>query len=310
MIKGLFLFFILINAAHSGVVGELREHTKEEKKQVKKVTYFDDSAEVTSSSSIFVIKKGAKLRKDLNYIILDKQIKAKVRYFPNKRYAKIINEKGQTLYEVAVSDIIPVNQSLKLDHEPLYFKEAVYEEEVIPIDPIKFGAQFIGGMLLGYDEFTSQLDTDDSETPNFFFSSNIGFEINVKLNRYFSFGAMATGQFGQYLLGVEMGTLKGFGGGLILRLTNLMPNFDFHLGVEHTFKNTLRNPIKDVEYDLEQYKKLFGVEYIKRVPAGGTWSLGGRFYEISMKSNNVLAGTNEPSYGIFGYIGREFEFTF
>ena len=165
-------------------------------------------------------------------------------------------------------------------------------------------------MLLGYDEFTSQLDTDDSETPNFFFSSNIGFEINVKLNRYFSFGAMATGQFGQYLLGVEMGTLKGFGGGLILRLTNLMPNFDFHLGVEHTFKNTLRNPIKDVDYDLEQYKKLFGVEYIKRVPTGGTWSLGGRFYEISMKSNNVLAGTNEPSYGIFGYIGREFEFTF
>ena len=95
MIKVLLLFFILINAAHSGVVVELREHTKEEKKQVKKVTYFDDSAEVTSSSSIFVIKKGAKLRKDLNYIILDKQIKAKVRYFPNKRYAKIINEKAR-----------------------------------------------------------------------------------------------------------------------------------------------------------------------------------------------------------------------
>ena len=51
---------------------------------------------------LFFVIKGSKAQKRPSYIILDRQIKAKFATFPNKRYAKIINEKGETLYEVAV----------------------------------------------------------------------------------------------------------------------------------------------------------------------------------------------------------------
>ena len=99
-------------------------------------------------------------------------------------------------------------------------------------------------MQLGVDDFTSQLDKNDSDSPNYFFSSNLGVELNIKPNRYVAFGGFASGEFGQILFETDIGTFKGFSAGLILKLSNLIPDFAFHVGIEHSIDFSLINPIR------------------------------------------------------------------
>ena len=42
-----------------------------------------------------------------------------------------------------------------------------------------------------------------------------------------------------------------------------MPDLDFHVGVEHTFKNTLRNPIKDVDMMSNSIKNFLVLSILK-----------------------------------------------
>ena len=89
---------------------------------------------------------------------------------------------------------------------------------------------------------------------------------------------MATGQFGQILFETDIGTFKGFSAGLILKLSNLIPDFDFHVGIEHSIDFSLINPIKEVTYEVQQFKKLFGVEYVKSLNREGHMALGGKVF--------------------------------